>query len=304
MLDQFIEYYSKARKMQELKFQGKNWNSKDVNDDLVWNIPIYDVVNRRYAAFSSFLEAVVKGDQDVKCNGKYFKGAIDKITQDDYIFLCYVFRLCGSGINYRPKKVGQDDPFKTHGFGNFWVVNDLINGKFTKQEWLNSMPEKKFCDVKGYLLPMIKGGLRNYIQVSSSELVEYLLKFLKHGDIKGIKEVVDHGNNWLISRGFKRQNFVLTAFAMDMAEYFPELVDRDSNVYVGSNARKCLRLILPKLKHDDALKLLCVATGKISKPYDMEDVACDFIRYIENFQSPDHIEYNKGVVYRNNIKKN
>ena len=303
MLDQFREYYSKAKKMQELKFQGKNWNAQDVNDDLVWNIPIYDVVNRRYAAFSSFLEAVVKGDSDVKGNGKYFKGVISKITENDYIFLCYMFRLCGSGINYKPKKAGQDKPFGTHGFGNFWIVDDLINGKFNKQDWLNSMPEKKFCDVKGYLLPMIKGGLHNFVQESSSELIDHLLKFLKNGDIKGIKEVVDYGNDWLRDRGFKRQNFVLTAFAMDMAEYFPKLVDRNSNVYVGSNARKCLKLILPKIKHDDALKLLCVTTGNVSKPYDMEDVACDFIRYIENFQSPDHIEYNQGVVYKNNIKK-
>ena len=90
---------------------------------------------------------------------------------------------------------------------------------------------------------------------------------------------------------------------MDMAEYFPQLVNQNSDVYVGSNARKCLKLILPKMKHDAALRHLCDITYDVSKPYDMEDVACDFIRYIENFQSPDHIEYNKGIVYKNNIKK-
>ena len=90
---------------------------------------------------------------------------------------------------------------------------------------------------------------------------------------------------------------------MDMAEYFPSMVDPDSNVYVGSNAKKCLKLILPNMKHDDALRYLCEITGGISKPMDMEDVACDFIRYIENFQSADHIKLNNGKIYKNNVHK-
>jgi len=303
MLKQFIDYYGKAKMMQELKFEGKHWTAKDVNDDLVWNVPIYDVVNRRYAAFSSLLEAIVKGEYDVKGNGKYFKHCYSNISKEDFIYLCYMFRLCGSGINYKPKKVDQQEPFGTHGFGNFWIVGDLQNNKFTKEEWKRSMPESKFCDVKGYLLPMIKGGLYNFIQNDVDQLISYLIKYLFTGEIKGIKQVVDYGNEYLRSKGFKRQNFVLTAFAMDMAEYFPKLVDQDSNVYVGSNAKKCLKLILPNMKHDDALKMLCQKTGGNSKPYDMEDVACDFIRYIENFQSTHHVELNNNIKYKNNVLK-
>ena len=299
MLKEFKDYYNKAKMMQELKFQGKKWTAQDVNDDLVWNIPIYDVVNRRYAAFSSFVEAI-KSDSDPKGNSKYFNKSRSKIVDNDFIKLCYLFRLCGSGINYKPK-VGDNDPFGTHGFGNFWIVDLLRDGVVTFEEWLDALPEKGFCDVKGYLLPMIKGGLRRYIDLYSNTLMGELIEFISYGNIKGIKEVVDFGNGWLRSNGFKRQNFVLTAFAMDMAEYFPHLVDRESDVYVGSNARKCLKLILPNMKHDSALRHLCEITGGVSKPYDMEDVACDFIRYIENFQSKDHIEINNGIVYKNNL---
>ena len=88
---------------------------------------------------------------------------------------------------------------------------------------------------------------------------------------------------------------------MDMAEYFPYLVCRKSDVYVGSNAKKCLKMIMPGVKHDTALRELCKMTGFNSMPYDMEDVACDFIRYIENFQSKEHIEMNNGIIYKNNI---
>lgn len=299
MLNKFLDYYSKAKKMQELKFQGKSWSFKDVNDDLVWNIPIYDVVNRRFAAFSSFLEAIHLREDDPKNNGKYFNLA-KKLDPIDFINLCYLFRLCGSGINYKPK-VADQDPFGTHGFGNFWIVDRLNMGFIDTKDWLDNLPDKGFCDVKGYLLPMIKGGLNNYIKNNSIMLLDNLIKFIYNGDQKKIKEVVDYGNKILNLHGFKRQNFVLTAFAMDMAEYFPSLVCRNSDVYVGSNAKKCLKMILPGVKHDKALKTLCEMTGFHSMPYDMEDVACDFIRYINNFQSKEHIEMNKGVVYTNNI---
>ena len=302
MLEEFKEYYRKAKMNQERLYEGKDWNESDINDDLIWNVPIYDIVNRRYAAFSSLTEAIWRKDKDPKGNGKYFLKLGDKLNDKDFIKLCYLFRLCGSGINYKPKRKNES-PFGTHGFGNFWVVNELRDGSHNCLDWLESMPESIFCDVKGYLLPMIKGGLYKFIQYKSMELVDYLIDYMLNNDIKGIKNVVDYGNEWLRDRGFKRQNFVLTAFAMDMAEYFPKLVDRDSNVYVGSNAKKCLKMILPNMKHDDALKALCDMTGNYSKPYDMEDVACDFIRYIDNFQSPEHIKFNNNIKYKNNVSK-
>ena len=277
-LDNFLQYYQKAKKMQELKFENIQWNESDVDDDLVWNIPIYDVVNRKYAAFSSLLEAIKKQENDPKGNGKYFIKS-KEIKNIDFITLCYLFRLCGSGINYVPKK---DLPFNTHGFGNFWIVDLLKDGITDSYIWINNLPDNKFCDVKGYLLPMIKGGLNNFIKNESIDLVNNIYNYIIKEKV-GIKDVVDYGNSYLLKKGYKRQNFVLTAFAMDLAEYFPDIVDRDSDVYVGSNAKKCLKLILPNLKED------------------MEDVACDFIRYLDNFQSEDHIKLNNGIKYRNNV---
>lgn len=298
MIDKFLNYFEKAKKMQELKFEGGSWTEQDINDDLVWNIPIYDVVNRKYAAFSSLLEAIVKKDKDPKGNGIYFQDL--EIADDDFINLCYFFRLCGSGINYIPK---TDQPWNTHGFGNFWIVDLLRDFTNDTQSWLELIPNDKFCDVKGYLLPMIKGGLRNYIVNDSMYLLDHIKNKIYSSSFNSIKEVVDTGNDYLVSKGFKRQNFVLTAFAMDLAEYYPHLVDRNSDVYVGTNAKKCLDQILPKMNKDKALRYLCDITGNYNKPYDMEDVACDFIRYMENFQSPDHIKMNNGVIYKNNVSE-
>jgi hypothetical protein len=34
MIEQFLDYYSKAKKMQELKFENGSWKESDINDDL------------------------------------------------------------------------------------------------------------------------------------------------------------------------------------------------------------------------------------------------------------------------------
>jgi len=301
MINTFLDYYKKAKMMQELKYEGASYTKEDINDDLIWNIPIYDVVNRKYAAFSSLLEAIVKKEKDPKGNGINF---LRTVSKHDFINLCYLFRLCGSGINYKPKLSVNDKPWGTHGFGNFWIVDLLRNDITNRYEWIHMIPEDKFCDVKGYLLPMIKGGLRNFIVNNSYYLMTHIKLFVLENKNKvGIKEIVDYGNEWLLKKGFKRQNFVLTAFAMDLAEYYPEYVKRDSDVYIGSNAKKCLNLILPNMKQDKALRYLCDITGNFSKPYDMEDIACDFIRYINNFQSNEHILMNNNIKYSNNVCK-
>lgn len=302
MLDIFKEYYRKAKMMQELKFEGHYYTEQDINDDLIWNIPIYDVVNRRFAAFSSLPEAIWYKENDKKNNGIYFLSLENRMTDENFIKMCYLFRLCGSGINYKPKK-NNEKPFGTHGFGNFWVVDELKRGWSCFDDWIKFIPETKFCDVKGYLLPMIKGGLRMFIINEVPNLLDYLINYVNNNKGLGIKQVVDEGNKYLIKKGYNRQNFVLTAFAMDLAEYFPNLVDRNSDTYVGSNAKKCLKLILPGMNTDKALRYLCEITGNYSKPYDMEDVACDFIRYINNFQSEEHIINNNNIKYFNNVSK-
>jgi hypothetical protein len=297
MLDNFISYYNKAKKNQQRLYEGYDWTEEDIDDDLIWNVPIYDVVNRRYAAFSSLLEAINKKELDPKGNGIYFVDT--KLDDQSFMFLCYLFRLCGSGINYKPK---DNQPWGSHGFGNFYVIDLLIDGVTDPISWVNNVPDKGFCDVKGYLLPMIPKGLKNFILEDSLNLFNNVMNEVYQGNYS-ITDVVDLGNHWLRSRGFKRQNFVLTAFAMDLAEYYPGLVDQDSDVYVGSNASKCLKMILPNMKKNDALRHLCEITGGHSKPYDMEDVACDFIRYMENFQSDHHIKKNNGIKYYNNVLK-
>lgn len=288
------EYHEKSLLMQRYYFEGNKENlsidelKNKVNDDLIFNVPIYDMLDRRYASFSSFLEALDKKELDPKGNGKRFIN-YDKIDLKTQLLLFYLFRLCGSGINYKPG---------THGFGNFWIVNSIENGRYTIQEWLEDLPENKFSDNKGYLLPQFSIGLRKYILEYSLNLINYLLPELNRKR-HTIIEFVDKGNQWLKFYNFKKQNFVLSALAADIAEYYPELIEPKSMIYAGTNAKKCIKAIFGKCKESEAIQFL--ADRYNSVPYSVEDSRlCDTVRYFTEYQSKYHIEKNNGNIFKNN----
>ena len=290
VLDAIDEYHERSLLMQRYYFEKENIENieEKINDDLIFNVPIYDMLDRRYAAFSSFLEALDKKENDPKGNGIRFKD--HKINSEfDFFVLYYLFRLCGSGINYKPG---------SHGFGNFWIVKMIEEGYYKSEDWMNGIPNSKFCDNKGYLLPQFSIGLRNYIQKFSIELVHFLYSEVvlkKHSII----ELVDKGNKWLNDRGFNKQNFVLSAFSADVAEYFPNYVDPSSMIYAGTNAKKCIKAIFGKCKESDAIDFLAKRYNSI--PYSVEDSRlCDPVRYFLDYQSKYHIEKNNGKVFYNN----
>lgn len=284
------DYHEKSLLMQKHYFENdKKENLKElVNDDLIYHVPIYDMLDRRYAAFSSFLEALDKKENDPKGNGILFKDHLVN-NEFDLFMLYYLFRLCGSGINYKPG---------SHGFGNFWIVELIKKGYYSHHEWIKYIPENRFSDNKGYLLPQFSIGLKKYIENYSTDLIKYLyneVKSRKHGII----ELVDKGNIWLKEYGFKRQNFVLSAFSADVAEYFPQYVDQSSMIYAGTNAQKCIKAIFGKCDQSEAIDFLAKRYNSV--PYSVEDSRlCDPVRYFLEYQSKYHIEKNNGNIYKNN----
>jgi len=294
ILEALDDYHVKSLGMQSCLYDKTTSFTMDelkekVNDDLIFHVPIYDMLDRKYAAFSSFPEALKHKEKDPKGNGIRFKD--HKVYSiEDQILLLYLFRLCGSGINYKPE---------SHGFGNFWIVNSILNGRYKQEEWLEDLPDSSFSDSKGYLLPMIHIGLRNYILQYSRLLVSEIIHFISRGETKSIISVVDTGNKFLNRNDFKKQNFVLSAFAADLAEYYPNLVDRGSMIYAGTNARKCIKAIFGKCKDSDAIEFLSKRYNSV--PYSIEDSRlCDPIRYFLEYQSKYHIEKNNGNIYKNN----
>ena len=286
-----------------------------INDDLIFNVPIYDMGSRKYAAFCSLLEALIKKDKDVKGNGKFFSHV--NIGSDfDFFMLFYLFRLCGSGINYNPIKSNNsiNDILGTHGFGNFWVVDSLLEGKYTWKDWKQDLVnlDKPFTNNKGYLLPqfsfpgMSNGHLKKFILEYSEDLVLNIFNKVNNTKLD-IYQVTDFGNNILKNLSFKKQNFVLTAFAADISEYYPNMVNPKGMVYAGTNATNCIKAIFPKknkkVKEFDYINEVLQFQSKRYglNPIDCEDSRnCDPVRYFKEYQSKEHIEKNKGITYKNN----
>ncbi len=293
VLDALDEYHERSLLMQKALYDktlniDNNKLKNMVNDDLIFHVPIYDMLDRKYAAFSSFPEALKMRERDPKGYGIKYKD--HKLEYGFDHFMClYLFRLCGSGINYKPG---------SHGFGNFWVCNEILNGKYKHQDWLNSIPEFRFSDNKGYLLPQFSIGLRNFIQNYSKNLVEFLYILLLNKKMT-IIEFVNIGNKWMNDNGFKKTTFVLSAFAADVAEYYPNMIDPWSMIYAGTNAKRCIRAIFGKTNEFKAIEFLSARYN--APPYSVEDSRlCDPVRYFEEYQSKYHIEKNNNVIYKNN----
>ena len=313
MLDDYHvkSMYMENHTIKKIPFEGSL--KKAVNDDLIYNVPIYDMGSRRFAAFCSFTEAVWLQERDYKGNGEYLKNDISEPL--DWFMLFYLFRLCGSGINYVPKTGLFNDFYGTHGFGNFWIIDSILMGRYRCTEWLDDLRERQipFTDNKGYLLPqfsypdMKSGHLKHFILKDSWKLVAAILDYLMQKPERAeIYQVTDYGNKWLQDNGYKKQNFVLTAFACDLAQYFNDFVDPKSRLYAGTNATKCIKSIYPKVgrvKEFDYINdvLQYQAERYRLNPMDCEDSRnCDIIRYLQEYQSKDHIAKNGGKVMLNN----
>lgn len=319
VLEAIDDYHLKSLAMQNYLFDGNPENigieelHKTVNDDLIFNVPIYDMLDRRYAAFCSFLEAIDKKENDPKKNGLHFleTPSLSDLDLENALALFYLFRLCGSGINYIPNISGN--PFGTHGFGNFWIVENWMKGDLLLDDWLLDLEvrETPFTNNKGYLLPQISykhltsGHLKNFILTEIHGIVSKMLSLLGNGRI-GIIDFVDSMNLYLVSKGFKKQNFVLSATAADIAEYFPSLIDQKSSIYAGTNAKKCISAMFNKKSGIKQIDFEIEAINFIAErynsvPYSVEDSRmCDVYRYLYEFQSKDHIAKNGGKVYSNN----
>lgn len=318
LLSALDEYHVKSSKMELYHNIGNKFDGNlelEIDDDLIYNVPIYDTARRRFASFCSFTEAVWYKDSDPRGNGVFFKNCnVD--SELDWLLLFYLFRLCGSGINYNPrvKKEKLEDVLGTHGFGNFWIINSMLEGKSNREQWIKDLVglNQSFTNNKGYLLPQFKfegidsGHLKKFIVEYSFGLVEHIYNELLKGE-KEIYQVADIGNNYLNKIGFKKQNFVLTAFAADLSEYFSKYVNPKSRVYAGTNATKCIKAIFPKKDRstndfDYINNVLGFLANRYNlNPIDCEDSrACDPVRYFTEYQSEYHLLSNSNVVYKNN----
>ena len=297
--EDFMEYHWRAKKLQDRNI-GKGHPKSLTLDPLMDNVAIYDCVERKYAGFSNALEDLH--------GTRLPKGAerLPNYNFDLYIwnFLHLFHRFTGSGASfesdhgYRNSHIG---PLAELGDVDKMVEYIVKNKKPMVTSIGNQPPSLKNPDPDKYRLAQ-----QYYFAEHARDFIKDYTDYLQEGSIKSIKEAVDWCLDWHSDKGFKRWKFVMTAFVMDNAEYNPDLVDPKSHCYYGKNAANSMSLMYKKSGGDakrkgsweeQMMSDLVKVTG--NKPYNLEDVLCDYIRYIKEYVPANDYDHLSPVEKRN-----
>tara|TARA_Y100001973_G_C5164786_1_gene315494 strand:+ start:75 stop:1139 length:1065 start_codon:yes stop_codon:yes gene_type:complete len=294
----FQQYYRRAQEM-EKKSLGLPY--KEIQDPLMENVHIYNATERKNAGFSNMLEDVWKGNKNTKTYpGQELPGILPMKPKvfdcTTWHYICLVHRTTGSGASFEPD----------HGYRNTIIpelikydnIGDMIEVIRTHSKPMFTSKGNQIPPFNKPTTPYSKGGIEYLCEIAPILSSAYCKMLNEQDKPIGIQKAVDWMLDYQSSLGWKRFKFVLTAFAMDTAEYYPNLVDPKSHCYYGKNALESLDLMFPmyltykdklkrKEKYDLLMEYICEvcrkSNGDSSDPYSMEDVFCDYIRYIENY---------------------
>jgi hypothetical protein len=313
--DEFIRYYNLAKTQQEECNLGVLKHSEStVQDDLMKHVELYDVVERKFAGFSQIVNDVFYGFTDKHPYwhkmelglmtkqreevAKNWTGKDRVFDVDEWVYLFLLHRLTGSGINYAQKPSGYYNTllFHLHECDNIEQMTEVVK----------SHPKPFYTSI-GYQFPSFPKPQGNYKRGGDYFLCEYVpqlardvTRFLQTGEKKDLRELGDFMFKWNKDHGLNAYRFQYAAFIADIADWFPEYVNRESLFYYGKNAIECISYLGEKpLRKTDKLTYLDSVMVKIYEdtgafPYNAEDVACDFIRWVENYAKPggdyDHLD--------------
>ena len=341
--DEF-KYYFKLAKDQQDKSNLGHIPHKDsqLNDPLMETIELYDVVERKFAGFSQIVNDVFYGwsedhpywsRMDAGLYTKQRKEVATKWTNKrdtfglpEWLYVFILHRVCGSAINYGTKPSGYHNTL----LFDLWQ-SDTIEEMCDQVRFAN----KTFYTSIGYQFPafpkppkpkveaaplfgiegdyVYKRGGDYFLCEFAPRLARELATFLETSDKKlDLREIGDWMFDWNKSNNLRVYRFQYAAIIADIADWFPEFVNTESMFYYGTNAVECIGYLAdtPNGKGkkseeflDSVMKLIYEETGSV--PYNAEDVACDFIRWIENYVRPgaDYADVNMDTLWNSSSIK-
>jgi len=264
------------------------------------NIAIYDTVERIHAGFQNMLQDLWFGSNAPK----YYKwpehrqqknceydSLQNRFGREEWLYLFLAHRITGSGASFE----------SDHGYRNTilpMLVEENVRTLGEMQMHIRGHEGVMYTSI-GNQIPAFpkprmgyKTGGKVYFGQYSVPLVRAVWEFIDSINSTGrkanIREIVDFMCDWNRANGMKRFHFQYTAVAADLADYYSELVDETSHMYYGKNAQEAMDLFAEKPSklskpkyYDEVMEHAKVATG--GHPKDLEDVMCDYIRYVENY---------------------
>ena len=311
--DEYLRYYSLALNQQkkcnvanEAPYGMVPHLESNMNDDLMENIELYDVVERKYAGFSQIVNDIFYGWTEEhpywekmkvgKCSplretaAKNWTGKRKVLDLPEWLYLFILHRVTGSATDYGKKPSGYWNSL-LHVLHKADTIEQMI--------WHLERTKTPIYTSIGYQFPAFpkpqgkwkKGGdyyLAEYAPKLAREMAEWLQSSSEKKDLREIGEFM---GKWNEDHGLRRYTFQYAAVVADVADWFPQYVNKESMFYYGTNAVECISyLAKPTQKMKKEVFLDAVMT-KIYEdtgayPYNAEDVCCDFIRWVENYVRP------------------
>lgn len=308
--EEFLRYYALAKEQQEkcnvsltAPYGMINHIDSNIGDDLMEKVELYDVVERAYAGFSQIVQDCFHGWtsshpywQKMKAGkasaqrvevANNWTGKQDTFGLAEWLYVFILHRVCGSAINYALKPSGYHNTllFKLYRADSIEKMTDIV--RYEKNSFYTSV---------GYQFPAFpkpentsyKRGGDYYLCEYAPRLARDLADFLTAGGKKDLREIGSYMLKWNVDNGLRQYHFQYAAIVADIADWFPEFVNKESLFYYGSNAIQSISYLAKaktKMKADqlvdEIMMQLYADTG--GYPYNVEDVCCDFIRYVTNY---------------------
>ena len=285
-----------------------------MNDDLLEQVHLYDVVERKYAGFSQIVNDCFYGWTEQhpywkkmeagqthrmrEMVAKDWTGKHSDFDLPEWLYIFILHRVCGSAINYATKPSGYYNTLLIH----LNQAKDMEG--MTKL--VKHYPNPFYTSI-GYQFPSFPKPLAGYKRGGDYYLCEYaprlardLADFLQNGGKKDLREIGEFMFNWNYANGLNAYRFQYAAVIADIADWYPHFVNKESMFYYGTNAVECISYLAKptkKMKQEEFLDKVMTRiyedTGSI--PYNAEDVCCDYIRWIESYVRPgshyDHLDF-------------
>lgn len=308
-----------------------------MNDDLMEHVQLYDVVERKYAGFSQIINDIFYGwtpehpywaqmeaglvypqREEV---AKNWTGKQNKLGLEEWLYLFILHRVCGSAINYATKPSGYHNTilFYLHECDTIEEMCEVIkqhpHSFYTSVGYqFPAFPkppkpevnEDVFVGMSNFTEPeyVYKRGGDYFLCEFAPRLARDMAAYLQSGEKKTLRELGEWMFKWNADNGLRAYRFQYAAVLADVADWYPDFVHRDSMFYYGTNAIECIGYLADPVSGggkksepflDAVMNKIYEDTGSL--PYNAEDVACDFIRWIENYVRPGadyaHVDYDK-----------
>lgn len=325
--EEFIRYFNLALKQQELSNLGMVPHAESgMNDPLMEHIQLYDVVERKYAGFSQIINDCFYGWtpahpywQHMQAGkiypqreevAKKWTSRQNVFGLEEWLYIFILHRVCGSAINYATKPSGYHNTilFHLHECDTIEQMCEVIKQHpdpfytsvgyqfpaFPKPPQ-PKLAEDSFVGMAGFSKPeyVYKRGGDYFLCEFAPRLARDMADYLRQGGKKDLRQLGQWMFDWNAANGLRAYRFQYAAVIADVADWYPEYINRESMFYYGTNAVECIGYLADPINGggkkseeflDAVMNKIYEDTGSL--PYNAEDVACDYIRWIENYLRP------------------